>query len=96
MESLVTKYVLIDSLLPLKIHSYDTNIVSFIQGPHFVKHWANPEESMYYSTFLKILKDRKYKDHSINNITNHMNLTIMLAIVSVWETLVETYYENSG
>lgn len=51
---------------------------------------------MYYSTFLKILKDRKYKDHSINNITNHMNLTIMLAIVSVWETLVETYYENSG
>lgn len=88
-ETVLTRYVLVDRLYPLRIHVYNQSIVSFIHGPYFVKELASPEESMHYSSFLKILYDRRYKRNKIENISPLTNLAIIVSILSVWTQLNE-------
>jgi hypothetical protein len=51
MQTIMTRYVIVDSLEPLRIYSYNHNIVSFIRGPFFAMSKNKPEESIYYSNF---------------------------------------------
>lgn len=97
-ETVLTRYVLIDRLHPLRIYVYNQSIVSFIHGPYFVKELSAPEESMYFSSFVKILHDRRYKRNRIENISPLTNLAIIVSILSIWSQLnaQESVYKSEG
>jgi hypothetical protein len=99
MEVVLTKYIFIESLYPLRILSYEQDVISFIQGPYFNKEFRSPDESMYFSNFNKILLDRKYKQPGIDELRHKVDLYTTLAIVGVWDKLCSghqgSHKENS-
>jgi len=87
MECLLTRYVIVDNMHPLRINTYKRNIVSFIQGPYFVSHLSHPEESMYFSNFTKLLIDRKYERRDIDRIIDKSDTSIILSVLGMWSKL---------
>lgn len=97
METVLTRFVLIDRIKPLRIHVYNNSIVSYIQGPYFIPQNCHPEESMYFDKFTKMLKDRKYKfTNGIQEITRITSMNIILSVIAIWEKLMINCQEQSN